>query len=142
MAYEIRKTQDAPYYVSKSKPKKNKDYLSFIHTLPCCVTGSRRDIQAAHLSFANPSLGHYGRGRGTKASDRWCLSLSATEHTRQHSMNEEAFWLETGIDPHILALAIYGLWSELGDDATAKAEAVINARLAQVGRLRNREDGI
>jgi hypothetical protein len=97
-----------------------------------------RGIEAAHLSFKSNWHGHYGRGKGTKAPDRWALPLSAEQHTRQHDMNEEVFWSQAGIDPHVLALAIFGLWSDLGDDALPFATAIINQRLAASGRLKDR----
>ena len=139
MAWQIKPREEPPYYVAKSKPVKSKGYLKFLHLLPCAVTGRRDAIQAAHLSFPNAALGHYGRPKGLKVSDRWTLPLCAEEHAKQHSGNEREYWSAVGIDPHVLALTIHGLWVELGDDAVAKAEAVINARLAAAGRLRNRE---
>lgn len=126
MAYQIRKAETVP--VPAAKPKKNKDYLSFLHKLPCAVTG-QTGVEAAHLSYSEPQYGHYGRGRGTKAPDRWALPLCPYEHRRQHSMNEEAYWLEVGITPHVLALTIWGLWSDYGDEAEQYAEAVIRGRL-------------
>lgn len=117
----------------KAKPKKNSSYLAFLHSLPCVVTG-KYEVQAAHLSFANPRLGHYGRGKGRKAPDRWALPLSGEEHRRQHSMNEEAYWKSVGIRPHLLALIIFGLWADLGDDAEAFATAVINQTRSEAGR--------
>ena len=139
MAFEIRKSQDAPYYLQKGKPKKSKDYLAFLHLLPCVVTGTRANIQAAHVSFANIPLGHYGRGKGTKAPDRWALPLCAEEHARQHSMSEETYWRSVGIDPHQLALIIHGLWTDHGDDAVPRAEIAINQALAKAARLRSKE---
>lgn len=109
----------------KKKPTKNRDYLSFIHQLPCVVSGVR-EVQAAHLSFAAPRYAHYGRGKGSKAPDRWALPLSEAEHRRQHSGSEETYWRSAGINPHVLALVIFGLWSDLGDDAEPFATAVIN----------------
>lgn len=138
MAMQVVKSAQ-PYYLAKTKAKKNAPYLSFIHRLPCVVSGSRVDIEAAHLSFASTRHGHYGRGKGTKAPDRWALPLSRAEHSRQHSMNEEAYWRAAGLDPHLIALAIFGLWVDLRDDAYQHAEAIINAGLARVGRLRERE---
>lgn len=124
MAFEIRKTEFTPF--PKRKPAKSKDYLSFLHSLPCVVTGAST-VQAAHVSFAAPHFGHYGRGKGTKAPDRWALPLSPEEHARQHSMNEQAYWQSVGINPHLLALVIWGLFSDMGDDAEPFAIAVINA---------------
>lgn len=102
--------------------------MAFIHELPCVITG-RMPVEAAHLSFASSSHGHWGRGKGTKASDRWCLPLHVSVHREgkdsQHSNNEREWWDRHGIDPHTLALAIYGLWHEFGDDAVEPAARVI-----------------
>ena len=136
MAYQIRKTADPFYAMPKAKPAKNKDYLAFIHELPCCVTG-RHGVEAAHLSMAAPQYGHYGRGKQRKASDRWVLPLTSEEHARQHDIGEERFW--SGQNPHVLALTIYGLWTEYGTDAQPFATAIINQGLALAGRLRERD---
>lgn len=122
----------------KAKPKKERDYVSWIHCLPCCVTGVY-GVEAAHLSMAASEYGHYGRGRGTKASDRWILPLSPVKHRRQHDIGEDLFWRSAGIDPHILALVIYGLWTEHGDAAEPFATAIINQRLANAGRLKSKD---
>lgn len=87
MAFRIAPQQATQF--PNRKPKKNSDYLSFLHSLPCVVSGVL-EVQAAHLSYAAPRYGHYGRGKGSKAPDRWALPLSAVEHARQHSGNEEA----------------------------------------------------
>ncbi len=123
MAFRIVKpdTQQFP----KSKPRKSGAYLEFVRSLPCVVSGAR-EVQAAHLSYANPRYGHYGRGKGSKSPDRWALPLSAAEHARQHSGSEESYWRSVGINPHVLALVIFGLWSDLGEDAEPFATAVIN----------------
>lgn len=136
MAFEIRKFQSD--YFPKAQPKKRESYLSFIRSLPCVVTGARSSVEAAHLSFHSTRHGHYGRGKGTKAPDRWALPLCADEHRRQHSMSEEAYWAQAGIDPHLMALAIFGLWSDMGNQAYPQAEAIINMNLAATGRLRDR----
>lgn len=136
MASRIAYTNFAP--TPKVKPTKSKGYLAFIHLLPCIVTG-RYGVEAAHLSMAAPKYGHYGRGKGSKASDRWCLPLAPDRHARQHVIGEDLFWRAAGIDPHVLALTIFGLWSDMGDDAQPFAAAIINARLADAGLLRERE---
>lgn len=116
----------SPDPTPKAKAKKSKDYLSFIHLLPCVITG-QREVQAAHLSMAAPRYGHYGRGKGSKVSDRWVLPLSPAAHARQHQIGEDLYWRSAGIDPHILALTIHGLWTDLGDDAVPFATAIITA---------------
>lgn len=109
----------------KAKAAKSKGYLAFLHSLPCVVTG-QYGVEAAHLSMASPRYGHYGRGRGSKASDRWALPLSQAEHARQHRIGEQAFWSCSGVNPHVLALTIHGLWTDLGDDAEQFAAAIIH----------------
>lgn len=136
MAFEIRKTAVVSF--PKSKPTKSKGYLSFLHQLPCVVTGVHT-VEAAHLSYAEPQYGHYGRGKGSKAPDRWALPLSPEQHRRQHSMNEQEYWQSVGINPHVLALSLFGLWSDMGDDAQPFAVGIINQSLASAGRLREKE---
>lgn len=135
MAFQIRKNT-AP--TPKAKPVKRGKYLDFIRSLPCAVSG-KRPVEAAHLSTANRALGHFGRGKGSKAPDRWALPLHSEEHRAQHDTNEMAFWQEHGIDPHLLALALFGLWSDLGDEGRPFAAALINQHLAMRGKLPSRD---
>lgn len=122
MAFRIANVNPDP--TPKARPKKEGAYLDFVRTLPCCITG-RHGVQAAHLSFAAPRYGHYGRGKQHKASDRWALPLCPEEHRIQHSGSEAAYWMTTGINPHVLALVLHGIWSEFGASAYPFAEAVI-----------------
>lgn len=126
MAFRIAHASPDP--TPKAKAKKERGYLGFLHELPCAATGVY-GVEAAHVSFAAPEYGHYGRAKSSKASDRWALPLSPEAHRRQHSMNERDYWLSVGKNPHELALVIYGLWSEHGDDAIPYATAVINQRI-------------
>lgn len=121
-AFRIANTNIQP--TPKTKPVKSKDYLSFIHLLPCVVSGVH-EVQAAHISFAALRYGHFGRGKSTKAHDRWCLPLSAACHAKQHSMNEQDYWRSVGIDPHLLCLIIWGLFCDMGNDAEHFAASII-----------------
>lgn len=113
----------------KGGPRKEAGYLAFIRTLPCVVTG-QHGVEAAHLSYASPKNGHYGRGKSQKAPDRWALPLCPDQHRKQHAMSEQAFWDERSMrSPHILALVIYGLWNEHGADAEPFATAIIMQNL-------------
>ena len=123
----------------KTKAVKSAGYLDFIRGLPCVITG-RHDVEAAHLSYAAPKYGHYGRGRGSKAPDRWALPLSNEAHRVQHSGNEEQFWKATGINPHVLALTIFGLWHDMKEDAEPFAIAIINQHRAERGLLKSRDE--
>lgn len=51
--------------------------------------------------------------------------MSAYYHRRQHSMNEEAFWREAGIDPHLACVIIFGLFCEAGEDAVDDCRRII-----------------
>lgn len=138
MAFEIRKYSDTAFTAPKGKPKKSKPYLHWLHALPCCVSG-RYGVQAAHISFKRPFFGHYGRAKGTKAPDLFALPLHPDEHAKQHSMNEEEYWQQTGIEPHPLANALWAIYSAYPEgEATIKATARINQGLVLAGRLRER----
>lgn len=125
--------------IPRRSGKKVADYLAFLHTLPCCVTG-KHGVEAAHVSFASPWHGHYGRGRQSKAPDRFALPLCPEAHRDQHATNERAWWAARGIDPHDLANALWGIYSDGDDNATELCKARILSGLAAAGRLPTRED--
>lgn len=108
--------QKDAFVIPKRKPVKSKDYLAFIGALPCVITG-RSGVQVCHLNFARPDLGHFGRGKQTRAGDRWCLPMIPEKHAEQHTGNEKEFWRKHGIDPHVVALVLWGLFSDAGMDA-------------------------
>lgn len=89
------------------KSMKRPNYLEFIRSLPCVVTG-RWPVEAAHISFAAPEYGKTGRGKGQKEDDRWTLPMAQEEHRKSHSMNERNYWVSVGIDPCVVALALFG----------------------------------
>lgn len=129
MALAIRKQAFEP--IPKAKPAKKPEYLSWLHTLPCCISG-RMGVQAAHVSFANPYWGCYGRAKGTKVPDLFALPLSPQLHELQHSGKlgaEEAFWAHHGIDPHELCVTLWALYSMYDEHiATERATARIMMR--------------
>ena len=103
----------------KAKPAKDDAYLAWIRKLPCVVSG-RHPVEAAHLSAGNLAYGHAGRGRSQKASDRWALPLAPDMHAIQHKGDEMTFWSERGINPHMVALALHGAYSEESRDELAR----------------------
>jgi len=109
--------------VGKGPPQKKPDYLAWIHTLPCVATG-QMGVEAAHVSFQNLRYGAIGRGKGRKVADRWVVPLRAECHATQHTMNEEDFWWSVGIDPHEIALVLFGIWTEFKDTPEANQLAV------------------
>lgn len=136
-AFRIAKTNFKP--TPKAKPSKSKDYVAFIHDCPSVISG-KYPVEAAHLSEADTYYLHYGRGKGTKAPDRWVLPLTAEEHRASHNYpgGEMAFWSDHGINPHELATIIWGAFCERGTDALPWVIAKINSGLASAGRLRER----
>ena len=123
----------------KRRAKRQGDYLSFLHLLPCIVTG-RMGVQAAHLSYASIFHGHFGRGKGTKAPDRFALPLCPEEHAAQHSGSERAYWEAKGIDPHALANTLWGLFSDYDEpEAVTYCTNRIMQGLAVVGRLPSKD---
>lgn len=91
-------------------------HLAWIRTLPCLVSGVEGRSEAAHISYAEPAYGKLGRGMGLKEEDRWTVPLCPAAHRRQHTKKEQRFWSEVGIDPCIVAMA---LWGCTGDTETA-----------------------
>lgn len=122
-----------------NQQKKKLAYLCFIRRLQCCVTG-REGVEAAHVSFAKPWAGHYGRAKGTKAPDRFALPLHPEAHASQHRMNEREWWEAHGIDPHELANTLWGIYSDGADNAVELCRARINSGLASRGRLPKSRD--
>ena len=135
MAYRIAPAQSAPPSKATARVK-SADYLSWLHELPCVITG-RRPVHAAHVSYSNPDVCAPGRGKGQKVSDRWALPLSPALHSIQHDMDEREFWQLHKIDPHFICLVLWGIWCERKEDATPIAEAMILAR--KTGRIVRRE---
>lgn len=95
--------------IGRKRPAiKDGNYLNWLHELPCIVTGLR-PVDAAHVSYADARYGKRERGKGEKADDRWAIPLHRSEHDRQHTMDEKAYWASVGIDPLQIALALYGV---------------------------------
>jgi hypothetical protein len=80
----------------KSRTPRSEQYLSFIRSRPCAVTGQEYDIVAHHVRC----LG--GGGVGIKPSDFYCVPLTAEQHSLLHSEGEKSYWKRHGIDPQEL----------------------------------------
>ncbi|GHB33746.1 hypothetical protein GCM10007094_23240 [Pseudovibrio japonicus] len=95
------------YSACMEAPRKDKKYLKWLHELPCVVTGREGEgVQAAHLRSGNLDYGKPQSGGQQKPDDYWCLPLWHEEHSKQHDMNEDAYWESQGIDPHALCCAL------------------------------------
>lgn len=117
--------QSTSFTPPKKRPEKRKNYLAWLHTLPCVITG-QYGVEAAHTSFASPEHGHYGRARSTKAADIFALPLCSYHHAASHSMNEEQWWAKQGKNPHEIALVLWAIYSQYDEyEATERATARI-----------------
>lgn len=122
MAFRI---EGKPVAQKDKAPVQESDYMDFIRSLPCTITGRRGNVQCAHLSTASILYGHLGRGKSQRSHSRWTLPLSAEMHDKQHSKNEIAFWQSYDINPYALALSLYGLWTEQKEHAKERAETIL-----------------
>lgn len=116
------------FSIASTKQKRprveNGTHLKFIRTLPCCVTGKRGSVEAAHIRMKSDLYGKREVGGQEKPDDRWSLPLSAEQHRKQHDMNEKAYWEQVGIDPFALALALF---HATGDEEIA--EGIIRSHM-------------
>lgn len=110
---------DRPTHVAryKTRPGMSPYHLTLLRVLPCCVSGRTPCGEAHHLrSMIGVGMsGKFTRGLGLRAEDRWSLPLAHGLHMESHrvsSRQERSWFLERGIDPHLLAKA---LWKATGD---------------------------
>lgn len=117
MAMAIRKLPTAfsitkPAVVKKPR-QKIMAHLDFIRSLRCLITGAR-EVEAAHIRYGNMRWGKRSTGIGEKPDDQWVVPLSTKMHREQHDFgDEELWWREKGIDPVLVAMA---LWRATGDE--------------------------
>lgn len=70
-------------------PFRSPRYLKFIRSLPCCVCGRTRSIEAAHVG---------PRGMGQKCSDLETIPLCALHHKEQHRIGLKKFTADYQLD--------------------------------------------
>lgn len=85
---------------------RDKKFLAFVRSLPCCVTLRMDTVQAAHLRLGVPY--NEKGGMGMKSHDKWCVPLSAEEHHLQHQIGEKSYWVDMK-HPMALAENLYAL---------------------------------
>ena len=113
------------------RPRQRADtHLKWIRTLPCAICGRRGGIHAAHLRASSLRYGKLSTGIAQKPDDSWTIPLCLAHHVMgeeaQHQDRELDFWARHGIDPFVLALA---LWRASGDDELAFV--ILSEMLAQ-----------
>jgi hypothetical protein len=97
-------------------------HLKFVRGQVCCICGSTRDVEAAHLKLRLPEIGKVDApGMQMKEHDRWVTPLCHYHHQSgilaQHRIGEQRFWFEIhGRNPFEIAAR---LWIESGGAARA-----------------------
>jgi len=92
--------------------QKNDAHLAHIRQLSCCVCMDNTSTEAAHIRYSAPKAGKRETGKGEKPSDIFTVPLCGACHREQHTRNEREWWLEKGINPIFLSLA---LWAHTGN---------------------------
>ncbi len=91
----------------------DKAYLSWLHLLPCVVTGkSGVGVEAAHVRYADEARGKRHTGKAEKPDDGWALPLWWEKHREQHAMNEREFWKMHGKDPIEICLKLRSFYPD------------------------------
>jgi hypothetical protein len=101
--------------------ERDQKHIDYVNKLPCCVCGSTRNVEAAHLKLRLPEIGKEMPGMAMKADDRFVTPLCHYHHLSgilaQHRVGEHRFWFEIhGRNPFEIAAR---LWIESGGAARA-----------------------
>ena len=86
------------------------NYQERIRALPCVACG-KAPSECAHVRYSDARAAKDNPGIGAKPEDRWCVPLCSACHRGlkgQHNRGEAAWWVEKGIDPIFIALALWG----------------------------------
>ena len=107
---------------SRTARRHEQSHLAFVRSLPCTICGTRRQVEAAHVRYADPTYGKATTGLGTKPDDRFTLPLCAEHHRigeqSQHANGEKEWWGHHRIDPLLVALKLHCV---SGDELAAEA---------------------
>lgn len=100
---------------------RDQKHINYVNKLPCCVCGSTRNVEAAHLKMRLPEIGKEMPGMAQKADDRFVTPLCHYHHQSgilaQHRIGEQRFWFEVhGRNPFEICAR---LWIESGGAARA-----------------------
>lgn len=102
---------------------KDEQHLAFIRGLPCICCTDNTTVEAAHIRMGDPRILKRQAGMQEKSDDAFTLPLCGQHHAMQHRMNEQKFWHWVGVDPILVALA---LWYWRGNQE--KCEQILRAR--------------
>ena len=77
---------------------RDQKYLKYVRDhYPCAVCGTDQDIQAHHITYAEP------RALGRKNSDKYVIPICAVDHFKLHHYGEKSYWKKKGLEPLIYA---------------------------------------
>src|ERR1700678_1726046 len=89
--------------------QKNKSHCDFIRSLPCLICQDNTATECAHIRMADPRIAKPITGIGIRPDDRFTTPLCHRHHHQQHLLNEKEWWDDCGIDPVLIALALYSV---------------------------------
>ena len=101
----------------------NKKHCDFIRSLPCLLCKNNTATECAHIRMADPRIAKPITGIGIRPDDKFTLPLCSSCHRKQHHGGERKFWEVTGIDPLLVALALYSVSGDIEE-----AERIIYAQ--------------
>lgn len=93
----------------QKRPKRDTpDHLAFVRTLPCIVDNDRcfGDTQAHHVRYTDLRFGKRDLGR-ERPDDCWTVPVCLYHHDIVHAAGEPKFWRKIGVNPLIVALALF-----------------------------------
>lgn len=119
---------------------RDEKHLAYVRAQPCCVCGSMRNVEAAHLKLRKPEIGKEMPGMAEKASDAFTTPLCHYHHQggilAQHRIGEQRFWFEVhGRNPFEIAER---LWIASGGAARA-AERAQNPKPVKPRKIKPRD---
>lgn len=137
MAFRLKPMTEGPIPKAPAKRptvrrERDKDYLGFLHRLPCCVSGVQSDVIAHHITV--------GRGRmGVKEDDSLALPLHNAMHDQHpgalHVVGERNFWTRWGINPFDVTRDLYDLYEQQGPNVPAAVAILHGHRLMGQKRI-------
>ncbi len=108
-----RAGQDRP--AMRNQAPADLPHCQCIRQLPCMKCGLEPCLEAAHVRMNSAAHGKR-QALGKKPDSRWVVPLCSACHTRdpdsQHKLGEREFWDRLGINPLLVARA---LWEASGD---------------------------
>lgn len=98
----------------RNPPKKDRKHLAFIRKLPCIISGTDQQIEAAHIRYQTDG------GTSLKPSDFWTVPLNTMVHKKQHNIGEKSFWEGNGYTLEEVKQLARDLYAVSGDEQKAR----------------------